>query len=191
MKKSILYLFLMGHLATYCQNITQLSDPVTNKNFSLEKYSEIKGSPFMIDKWIEGSVITPKGIYQKLLLKYNAYDNLLVFNNNEESFEFQETILGFSLMPKPGDNTSTLHFKNGLSGNGIQPHQFLQVLVEGNISLYKYFGKQVTEMSEINAGMVKTFTPNIQYYIGNSTALKFIKLNSNDFLQLMSNKKES
>lgn len=190
MKNILLSSFFLGCIASYGQNITQLSDPVTNKNFSLDKYSEIKGSPFMIDKWIEGSVITANGIYPKLMLKYNAYENLLVFNNNDEPYEFQEKILGFSLMPKPGDNTSTLHFKNGLSGNGIQPQQFLQVLAEGNINLYKYYGKQVSEMSEINAGMVKTFTTNIQYYINNSSVLKFIKLNSNDFLQLMSSKRE-
>ena len=144
----------------------------------------------MIDKWIEGSVTTPKGIYQKLLLKFNAYDNLLIFNNNDEPYEFQETILAFSLMPKPGDNASNLNFKNGISANGIQPQQFIQVLEEGKINLYKYFGKQVSEMSEINAGMVKTFTPNIKYYIGNSSSLNFTKLNGNDCLQLMADKKE-
>ena len=190
MKKYLLSFFLLASLVTYGQNITQLSDPVTNKNFSLEKYSEIKGSPFMIDKWIEGSVTTPKGIYQKLLLKYNAYENLLIFNNNDEPYEFQETILAFTLMPKPGDNASNLNFKNGISANGIQPQQFIQVLEEGKINLYKYFGKQVSEMSEINAGMVKTFTPNIKYYMGNSSSLKFTKLNGNDCLQLMADKKE-
>ena len=190
MKKSLLSVLLLGYLSGFSQNITQLSDPVTNKNFSLEKYSEIKGSPFMIDKWIEGSVTTPKGIYQKLLLKYNAYDNLLIFNNNDEPYEFQETILAFTLMPKPGENASNLNFKNGISANGIQPQQFIQVLEEGKINLYKYFGKQVSEMSEINAGMVKTFTPNIKYYMGNSSSLKFTKLNGNECLQLMADKKE-
>jgi hypothetical protein len=190
MKKYLLSFFLLASLVTYVQNINQLSDPVTNKNFSLEKYSEIKGSPFMIDKWIEGSVTTPKGIYQKLLLKYNAYENLLIFNNNDEPYEFQETILAFTLMPKPGENASNLNFKNGISANGIQPQQFIQVLEEGKINLYKYFGKQVSEMSEINAGMVKTFTPNIKYYIGNSSSLNFTKLNGNDCLQLMADKKE-
>jgi len=64
------------------------------------------------------------------------------------------------------------------------------VLEEGKINLYKYFGKQVSEMSEINAGMVKTFTPNIKYYMGNSSSLKFTKLNGNECLQLMADKKE-
>lgn len=170
--------------------IMQLYDPVANRPFNSEKYSGIRGTPFQTDKWYKGSVMTTKGIYQNLELKLDAYDNKLYFNNDDQSFEFQDEVTSFTFMPKPADSSTYMHFVKGITGNSLSPNQFVQVLVKGNVTLYKSDIKALTEMSEINAGMVKTFTTISRYYILKDNIVSLIKINKSDVLALLKNQEE-
>ncbi len=191
MKNIICLLSLLIFLsAAQAQNVYSLQDPVTSRNFSSSKYSDIRGTPFLVDKWINGSVTTTKGTYQSLELKYNVYDNTLIFNKDDESFEMIDDILSFTLKPKANDPSGFLLFKKGISGADIKANQFVQVLVEGNINLYKLPVKQVSEMSEINAGVVQTFTNNAKYYIGKTGQLQFIKINKEEVLNAVKDKQD-
>lgn len=190
--KSTTYLivfFLLFSGLTYAQNVYQLQDPVSAKNFNPEKYSGIRGTPFLVDKWIKGSVSISRGVYQNLELKYNVYDNALFFNKNDESFEFQEEVISFTLMPKE-DPATHMVYKRGISGADLRGNEFVQVLLEAETGLYKLDVKQLTEMSEINAGIVKTFANTAKYYIGKNGKLKFLKLNKQEVLAALSNQQE-
>lgn len=168
-----------------------LQDPVTSKNFSTEKYSGIRGTPFLADKWTKGTITTSKGVYKDIELKFNVYDNLLVFNKDDESYEFLDPVVSFTLMPKPNDPASYMVYNKGISGADVKPNQFVQVLLEGKpAGLYKLDLKQVSEMSEINAGIVKTFTNNSKYYISKNKQLQFIKLNKTEILNALSDKQD-
>jgi hypothetical protein len=184
----VICLFLT--LEGFSQNVTALQDPVSSKNFNSEKYSGIRGTPFLVDKWYNGTVTTPKGVYQNLELKFNVYDNTLFFNKNDESFELQDDIVSFTLMPKPDDAGSYLIYKRGISGADLHDNQYVQVLLEGNTSLYKLDVKQLSEMSEINAGIVKNFTNNAKYYIGKNHDLQFIKINKTEILNALKDKQD-
>lgn len=175
--------------ATYAQNVYQLQDPVSSKNFNPDKYSGIRGTPFLVDKWIKGSVSISRGVYQNLELKYNVYDNALFFNKNDEPFEFQEDVLAFTLMPKE-DPATHMVYKRGISGADLRGNEFVQVLLEAEVGLYKLDVKQLTEMSEINAGIVKTFANTAKYYIGKNGKLKFLKLNKQEVLAALSDKQD-
>jgi hypothetical protein len=175
--------------STYSQNVYQLQDPVSSKNFNPEKYSGIRGTPFLADKWIKGSVSIARGVYPNLELKFNVYDNTLFFNKNDESFEFQEDVISFTLMPKE-DPATHMIFKRGISGADLRGNEFVQVLLEAEMGLYKLDVKQLTEMSEINAGIVKTFANTAKYYIGKSGKLKFLKLNKQEVLAALSDKQD-
>ncbi|MDE3251542.1 MAG: hypothetical protein KGO92_01975 [Bacteroidota bacterium] len=189
MKKYICLFGVLGFLSfAQAQNVYSLQDPVTSRSFSTSKYSDIRGTPFLVDKWINGSVTTTKGTYASLELKYNVYDNTLVFNKDEESYEMIDDILSFTLKPKANEPSGFLVFKKGISGADIRPGQFVQVLAEGNINLYKLPVKQVSEMSEVNAGVVQTFTNNAKYYIGKTGQLHFIKMNKEEVLNAMQDK---
>jgi hypothetical protein len=190
-----LYIIISGFLLITAPAIAQpggfLQDPVTSKNFNTEKYSAMRGTPFVIEKWTKGNVTTPMGIYKEIEIKFNVYDNLLVFNKNDETFEFVDDVVSFTLMPKPEDPSSFMVYKKGISGGDIKANQFVQVLLEAQpASLYKLNQKQVSEMSEINAGMVKTFTNNSKYYISKNKQLQFVKLNKADVLNVLSDKQD-
>lgn len=186
---AIIIFLLLLRGSTDAQNVYQLQDPVSTKNFNPEKYSGIRGTPFLVDKWIKGSVSISKGVYQNLELKYNVYDNALFFNKNDESFEFQEEVISFTLMPKE-DPASHMVYKRGISGADLRGNEFVQVLLEAEMGLYKLDVKQLTEMSEINAGIVKTFANTAKYYIGKKGKLKFLKLNKQEVLAVLSDQQE-
>lgn len=181
----LLFVIVTGWINGYGQ-VMVLHDPVTARSFSTEKYSAIKGTPFLYDKWTPGSATSARGTYKDLQLKLDAYENILYFSKDEFTFEFQETIKSFTLIIE-GD---TLHFKRGLTGSNLKANQYVQVLTEGKLSLYRSDIKSISEMSEINAGMVKTFISSNRYYIGTDDKLELVKLNKGDIFEYFKDKED-
>ena len=72
---------------------------------------------------------------------------------------------------------------------GLKPEQYIQVLVgTGSLQLFRSDIKQVSEMSEINVGMVKTFSNTSRYYLKKGEQFKFIRLNKEDILPFFGDK---
>ena len=189
MKYLILPLFLCLSLSNSNAQILQLQDPVSSKNFNPEKYSGIRGTPFYQDKWIHGNVTTNLGIYNDLELKINLYDNAVFFSKDGEPFELLDKIISVELFPKWPDNTNQLVFTKGMNQAGLKPEQYIQVLVgTGTVQFYRSDIKQVSEMSEINVGMVKTFSNTSRYYLKKGDQFKFIRLNKEDILPFFGDK---
>lgn len=167
-----------------------LRDPVTNRVFNPVKYSEINGSPFLFDKWIHGSATISKGYYDNLELKLDSYTSTLLFKKEEETYEFQDNILSFVLKPIPTDSTSYLYFKKGVSGQNLTSNQYVQVLVDGKVSLYKSQAKSMAEVSQINKGIVQSFTKTDRYYIFKNNTSYMVRLNKSEVLPLLIEKQE-
>jgi hypothetical protein len=178
----------------FCSNVKaqplQLYDPVANRTFSAEKYTSIRGVPFLFDKWMNAIIYTEKGYYEGLQIKYDLFENKIYFNKNDESFELQENVKNFTLFSNPSDPKSALKFSKGFKGSGLNADQFVQVLVDGNVQLLKSDIKSLTEMSEINAGMVKTFATTTRYYINNSKGVFLIRFNKSELLPFLQDKDE-
>lgn len=189
MKYIILPLLLCFSLGTANAQLLQLQDPVSSKNFNPEKYSGIRGTPFYQDKWIRGIVTTNLGVYYDLELKINLYDNAVFFNKDGEPFELLDKIVSVQLLPKWPDTINQIVFSKGMNQAGLKPEQYIQVLVgTGAVQFYRSDIKQVSEMSEINAGMVKTFSNTSRYYLKKGDQLKFIRLNKDEILAFFGDK---
>jgi hypothetical protein len=189
MKKIFIAFILMLVLQSSQAQLLQLQDPVSSKNFNPDKYAGIRGTPLFQDKWIHGSVITSKGMYPDLELKIDLYDNILFFNKEDASFELLDQIFSIKLFPKWPDTIQQLIFVKGMNQMGLRPEQYIQALVgSGPIQFYRSDIKQVTEMSEINAGMIKTFANTSRYYIKKGNEFKFIKLNKEDIMPFLIDK---
>ena len=189
MKKIIICILLCFAIQNVQAQLLQLQDPVSNKNFNPEKYAGIRGTPFLQEKWVHGSVTTKLGVYNDLELKIDLYDNILFFNNGGEPFELIDKIVEVKLFPKWPDNKNELLFIKGLSQAGIKPEQYIQVLVgTGAVQFYRSDIKQVSEMSEINAGMVKTFANASRFYIKKGDQFKLIRLNKEDVMSFLIDK---
>lgn len=189
MKKIFIPFILMLVFQTSQAQLLQLQDPVSSKNFNPDKYAGIRGTPLFQDKWIHGSVVTTKGIYPDLELKIDLYDNILFFNKEDASFELLDQIISVKLYPKWPDTIQQFIFVKGMNQNGLKPEQYVQALVgAGAVQLYRSDIKQVTEMSEINAGMIKTFANTSRYYIKKGDLLKLIKLNKEELMSFLMDK---
>jgi hypothetical protein len=189
MKKIFIAFILMLVFQTSQAQLLQLQDPVSSKNFNPDKYAGIRGTPLFQDKWIHGSVLTSKGLYPDLELKIDLYDNILFFNKDDASFELLDQIFSIKLFPKWPDTLQQLIFVKGMSQNGLKPEQYVQALVgAGAVQLYRSDIKQVTEMSEINAGMIKTFANTSRYYIKKGNEFKLIKLNKEEVMPFLMEK---
>jgi hypothetical protein len=189
MKKIYLSILLcISFFANIQAQNMQLFDPVANRTFNTEKYTDIRGVPFLFDKWIKANVYNDKGVYEGLEIKYDLYENKLYFNKNDQSYELQDNVLNFVLFPKAGDASSAMYYKKGFKGSGLNESQYVQVLADGNIQLIKSDVKSLTEMSEINAGMVKTFATTTRYYIINKAETKIVRLNKSEILPYLQDK---
>jgi len=189
MKKVFIVILFSLALQSAQAQILQLQDPVSSKNFNSEKYTGIRGTPFLQEKWNRGIVITNNGVYNDLELKIDLFDSKVYFNKNDESFELLDQIIGLKLYPKWPDTSAALSFMRGINQNSIKPEQYVQILVgSGTVQFYRSDIKQLTEMSEINAGMVKTFANTSRYYIKKGDQYKLIKLAKEEVLPFLQDK---
>ncbi len=190
MKKLLATVLLISCSAAMYAQTMVLHDPVSARTFNTSRYSQIQGTPFLNDKWTKGSVLTPRGIYQNLDLKLDAYSSTLYFNRDEKLFEFEDHITGFVLMPQPADSSTYLRFRKGLQASGLKPEQWVQILSEGKTSLFKLESKLVSDMNQINQGVVQTFTNSTRYYVMKAGELKMVKFNKSDILDVFADKKD-
>lgn len=190
MKKTIILtavMLLFAFLTIQAQDMI-LNDPVTARTFNSGKYSEVKGTPYFIDKWMEGSVTIDRGTYKSLLIKYDVHEQELYFLKNEMSYVFTEPVISFTLKPNPADSTSFMRFIKGLSGNGLKENQYVQVLATGKIDLYRSDIKKMSELNEINRGVVLNFTTSTRYYVKKDNTITLIKLNKQELIDLVKDK---
>lgn len=182
MKQSILAtVMLLCVVSAQSQHV--LHDPVSLKIFNLEGYTGIRGTPFLVDKWMKGTMTVGRGVYKDLDLKYNVYDNILLLNKDEVPYQLTDNILAFTLMPDPDDVSTYIMFRKGITGPEFKADQYVQVITEGqHASVYKVPQKFLSERSEVNAGMIKTFTDKAKYYIKSKTGIRNVNLNQADIL---------
>lgn len=189
MKSYYLLLILIFSSASAISQMV-LQDPVTARVFSTEKYSEIKGSPFLFKDWTKGSVTTLQGRYDNLELKFDVYDNTLYFNKEDKLFEFKDEVKSFVLMPKQDDSSSYLYFVKGFTAEGLNSRKYIQVLSEGKLSFYKSDIRLLSELNEINKGIVKSFSNATRYYIAVKGELHVARLSKNDILPYFKDKEQ-
>lgn len=142
----------------------------------------------MYDKWIKGSASVDSGTYNNLDLKLDAYENTLYFNKDDQPYEFQANVKRFVLMPNGGDSSTFQYFTKGISGGGLKRDQYVQILADGNVSLYRSDFKLLSEVNEINVGVVKTFNTSTRYYIKKGDEIKVVKLSKKEIMPFLADK---
>jgi hypothetical protein len=184
-------LFIASVYITEAQESMPIHDPLTYRAINTEKYSGVKGSPFVFETEMKGVVTTDKGSYQVENMKYNCYDNIVQYTKNEEVFEITDPILHFEFFSKPSDATPSIKFEKGFSGNGIKPDQFARVFTQGKIKFIRLDAKSLTDMNEINVGVVKTFADVTKWYLVKDGSVSLVKLNKSEITALLSDQADA
>lgn len=166
----------------------QIQDPLSGRLLSVSKYGGINGNPFLNDRWTNGDVTIKKGVYTNILLKYDAFSNILYFNRNDELFEFEDEVISFVLKPHPEDSSTFQYFVKGLECVDVKKNQFLQELYKGKSGFYKATYVFLSEMNKINEGIVKSFQKAEKYYFKSDGKMAQVMLNKKDLLALVENR---
>lgn len=137
-----------------------LSDQMGNPVFE-KRYTNVKGSPYMLSDWATGSVKLRSGkTFDNMKLKYDQVaDQVLFLSDNQKEMTFAEPVSEFALEGKA--------FRRGYpAADGASTDAFYEVLAEGKVSLLKRTSKKVIDEPAYNAASnVKSIRTNENYYL--------------------------
>ncbi len=183
-----LIILLFITLNVFSQTERQQWDPVTGNLLFYHQTEKIEGSPFLKDKWIDASVKVENGyVFKHVSLKLDIYNSVFVFNRNDTAYELGNYVVEVQFSPNYPDTTQKLIFRKGFSiNNSINNSKFLQVLVEGKITLLKYYQKETEEYTEYgNAVKFKRFNDKETYYTLKDGEYKLLSLSKKNLENLL------
>jgi hypothetical protein len=195
MKKiSILSLFFLYALSSFSQTVDMTGRKFfeqTNSNVIYTfQYTEIKGTPFLSDKWMKGKAFLDREVsYDNLQIKLDLYNNKFIINWHDTSFQISTAVKQVELFPT-GDTVNAMVFRNGYSVTAkINAETYLQVLADGKLTLLKYIKKEMNDFSEYSdATKYKRFEETDKYFIFGNGQFREITLNKKSLQDILPDK---
>ncbi|WP_425392594.1 hypothetical protein [Ekhidna sp.] len=187
---SLLLITILISLPISAQQIGDVIDPnFMNRQLWKEENSNIKGSPFYFDEWYSGEIMTKIGTsYPNMKIKYEAYSDQLFFlsEDNIERALAREKINWFQFNDAEGNSYLFKH---------IPYHGFLQVLYDGDVSLYKKIAKEIRKAPEANGYNATTkqdeFIEKQIYFVASSPEATIVPIDKrNEYLELFSSNED-
>ncbi|HNP17199.1 MAG TPA: hypothetical protein PKL31_02090 [Fulvivirga sp.] len=131
--------------ATQINTSKALIDIVTKiQGLDNSKETEVEGTPFLYDDWSQGSITTTNGaIFTDIKLKYNLYNEQLIFLNEKSNEPFLvdlDKLQEFNIY-----GLDTLHFVKNTVLSSIFNTHFFQLLYSGPVSLFKVQSKEILQ----------------------------------------------
>ncbi len=145
----------------------QIFDYSSNKEFVASQYTDVKGSPYFSDKWLNGKVfLNDQTWFDNLQLKFDQYNNSFIVNWHDTAFQISSAVKQVVLY-RASDTLNGLVFRNGYAVNEkINKKIYLQVLEEGKISFLRYRKKEMNDYAEYgDATKYKRFEEVNRYFI--------------------------
>lgn len=179
--------FLMPFVAKAQYEILPFGD-VIRTPIKEKKYTDVEGTPYLIDKWSKGKVTLKNGKrYQYDSLRYNLMDDKLVFIDAGKMMHFAEPVAEFEIND---GKTGNLIYKNGLPAvDALNTSSFFQIINRDKIGLYKKVSKSITESKQYGSAVVnKTFNTTYSYYSLKNGIFSKIVPNKKSILALFENK---
>jgi len=161
--------------------ISDLLDP-TRINTMWDKFGleDINGSPYLFDYWADGHIEnTTGGVFKDLVLKYDAFNDQVVFKNNKgDSIVInKEMVKRFTIAEAESGNVTT--FETFTVGGELR---YMQNLYDGDLKLLHRRTKRIKKAppsNGYNAGQAKdSFVDDAAYFVvGKDGKPKEVKLN--------------
>jgi hypothetical protein len=182
----LIFFFLTFSLkAQFIQNLSDLQGkPLVESTFS-----DVTGSPYLLDDWSKGIVEQGSKVsYKNVDLKYNLFKDELFFKNPKdgEMLGFVLPVTGFSL---------TLQDKIEIYRNGFPEidnfnrKSYYQVLFDGGIKLLFKNHRTMQEVKPYNSPTTeKKFIDNAIYYVFRDNVMTKFKPSKKDFLEMFKSK---
>jgi hypothetical protein len=175
--------FAQREVAT--QNFANTTD---GSPVSIQKYEQIKGSPYLTEGWSDGIVKLKNGKSYKARIKYDQIADELHFESNGKELLFVNPVSEFKIEVLKDGKKKDLYFRNGFAPN---PEAFYQILADGKTILLKKNRKVIVDKTPFNsATAVKRFEPQTRYYLYHNNDLESIKANKKSILSALEDKKD-
>jgi len=189
-----LFIFCLAGLNSTAQDLTKLATTPITDNFAgrpvdVNKYSKIKGSPYIYDDWLQGEVITNDGkVYKKMLIKFNAENDELtfVYNKTDTPQRFADPIRMFTIYAER-DRVFANQFPKI---DGQNAASYYEVLVPGKAMLLMRH-KEVMQTGINNVTRASTdgvYTNFDIYYIYKDNRMQLLKPSRNGVLKVLADK---
>lgn len=170
--------------AIYSNDVFGQGQPVTDINGTVlreQSYTEVTGSPYLVDKWTRGSVRFVNGkTVADVALKYDQVKDELMFAGKEDKeYYFNDPVKEFSIIYIKDDMEFKALFRSGyLPVKNLTNKSFYEVLLEGKAQLLRKNIKTIMETKEYNSATVnKKISDNIGFYIAKGEQLMAVQKN--------------
>lgn len=175
---------VLSHVNTNAQNQIVL-DPVTGKPLNDLKYEHVTGSPYLVDQWLNGEAkLTNGSVVKSKAIKYDLVENKLLFQQDNEVFEFFPKAVAFALFAPEGKRTFLLK-ENEKDG-------YFELLEDGKIQLLKKTRKKIVDRKDYNSAVVETtIAENVNYFLLVDGKQKEIKLTKKSIISALPSYKEN
>lgn len=186
MKKITLFLIFIS-VATVLK-AQFISDATSNRPF-YQMPANIQGSPFYNSNWMPGIIRTERGIeYSNLLLKFDVFNEQLVFSVNDTMFRFTEPVKEFVLNSPSNEKNNSVKFIKSAFVHNLLPVGYVQELCKGKVNFYKSYKKVVVELAAYNSVATKQFEDKVTYFIIKDNNLTLIILNKKQAEEIFNDK---
>lgn len=166
-------------LCTAAQGVNITIDGESMQAFGRD-YNHMKGSPFLFEDWVKGTVKLTNGIvYENVSLMYDQVKDQLIFSTEDgKSFSFMYPVYEFTLQKEITSTvTDERKFRSGFPPvDGASAGAFYEVLNDGETILLKRASKAIVE--ERPDGSIvkeKLIKESVKYYIASPD--KMVKIN--------------
>jgi hypothetical protein len=151
----------------------------------VKQYVDVKGTPYLVDEWVAGSVKFNDGVlFEGLQLKYDQVEDVLMFLDKAKNAQiFVKPVMEFKI----GERV----FRRGyVPVDGASPMAFYEVLSDGKTQLLKRTSKKVHEELTYNsATKIKSINETNTYYISKSeNQLTKVKKDKKSITNVLSDK---
>ncbi|HYM95207.1 MAG TPA: hypothetical protein VET23_13780 [Chitinophagaceae bacterium] len=142
--------------------------------------NKVYGTPFLYHNWAPGVVIGVDGsVFSGYQLKYDAYNQTVLFQKGTDSLEITNVIQEFTLNIKIGDSTQNLHFVNANQYKKEQSTFYYQVLSEGESGQFLCYNRKFVNDEDKSLPALegkKYFDMELTYYYYDKNKKKLNKI---------------
>jgi len=198
MKKiSVVVLFLMVGVGLAHAQVANIPG-VGNSVIMTKKYEDIKGSAYLYDTWISGTLTSKEGEeYTNVMLRYDAYKDRIEVNQNNQVMEinsFDYPKFTFTFFKESNDKVVKHNFASGYDVTGFPKSSYFDILYQGDHTVLKKVKKFFTEVNVSSYGpseFQKVFEENNYYFVANADGvIKEVKLSKKSVIGAFPEKKE-
>jgi len=160
----------------------QIMQDRDGKPILTKDYTDVVGSPYLVQDWSTGIVKLDNGqTYKDVSLKYNLMEDEVYFKSEKggEPLSFADPVSEFTITYKDNETgeTHTNYYRKGFNGiSRTTPNSYFEVLSDGTVQLIKKKSVGIVVSQEWNsATKVKNFKDDTKYYLvknGQATQVK-------------------